>query len=922
MTDRRKRAKDGPNSDPMKEMRDRYERAVEADRDNRESAVADLQFVTIPGHTWDEEQRKARKGRACYEFPILRSHWRQVVNDQKKARPGIKVRAVEDGDSKGAELRQGLIRNIESVSNAERAYDRAFELITAAGMGSWRVTTKYSTDDAWDQDLRIQSIQDPLTSVWHDPDAKEPDLRDQRFCFVEEAISRDEFKRRWPDAQEIDFESSGPYDNWFAKDTVRIAEYWRLEPVTKQLLLLSDGRTVDKADLTPEAVQQMMAEGVTVTRERACKSHKVVMSIVSGAEELEGPLDTVFDRIPIVSVFANRFYIEGRWHWCGMVRFSRDPQKLINYNLTTAQEVVAKQPKAPYLLTPKMLEGAGVKGMWDRSNSIDAPYLPYTPDPQAPQGRPVRESPPDMPAAFTMLTQISVDMLKASDGIFDASVGAKSNETSGKAIIARQREGDTATFDYQDALSFGIQTTGEILLAALPKVYDTPRMIRVLGKDGAEDLVAINNGDGVSDLSVGKYDVTVTRERACKSHKVVMSIVSGAEELEGPLDTVFDRIPIVSVFANRFYIEGRWHWCGMVRFSRDPQKLINYNLTTAQEVVAKQPKAPYLLTPKMLEGAGVKGMWDRSNSIDAPYLPYTPDPQAPQGRPVRESPPDMPAAFTMLTQISVDMLKASDGIFDASVGAKSNETSGKAIIARQREGDTATFDYQDALSFGIQSTGEILLAALPKVYDTPRMIRVLGKDGAEDLVAINNGDGVSDLSVGKYDVTVTTGPSYDTQRMEYVDALTQLSTGNPAIAAGVPDLIVGALDFPKAEEAAERLKLLLPPPILQAMSQGKDVPPQVAQAMQQAQQLGEQAELMMQQAQKAMQEVEQEQAGVGAEKAQVAAQKSMIAADIRVAQADFDKQRAEFETMVARFETMVARTQATQANEEPKEGAL
>jgi hypothetical protein len=672
--EQRKKGKDAQNSDPMAEMRKRYERAVEADRTNRDNALDDLRFVTVPGYQWDDAQRKARKGRACYEFPILRSHWRQVVNDQKKARPGIKVRAVEDGDSKGAELRQGLIRNIESSSNAERAYDGAFELMTAGGMGSWRIVTSYSSDDAWEQDIRIKPIADPLTSVWHDPDAKEPDLRDQKYCFVEESIPRDEFKARYPKAECVDFDSAKRYGDWFQQDHVRIAEYWRLVPATKTILLLSDGRSVDEAEITPDQAQQMMANGVTVARKRQCKGHKVVMSIVSGAEELEGPHDTVWTRIPVVSIFANRFFIEGKWHWCGMVRFSRDPQKLLNYNLTTAQEVVSKQPKAPYLVTPKMLEGEGVKAMWDRANAIDAPYLPYTPDPQAPQGRPVREAPPDMPAAFTMLTQISVDMLKASDGIFDASVGAKSNETSGKAIMARQREGDTATYDYQDSLAFGIQTTGEIILSALPKVYDTPRMIRVLGKDGAEDIVQINNGDGVNDLSAGKYDVTVT-----------------------------------------------------------------------------------------------------------------------------------------------------------------------------------------------------------------------------------------------------TGPSYDTQRMEYLDALTQLSQGNPAIAAGVPDLIVGAMDFPKAEEAAERLKLLLPPPIQQAMAQGKDMPPEIIQARAQIEQ-GMQA---VQERMAALDQVEAElmqdkakadsaKAGLDAQVAEIQNQRELLAAAIK-------QGKTEMENMHLRWELQQTRAQAAQSAKEASE---
>ena len=605
MKEKRKAAKDGGNStDAMKEMRERYERAVEADQENRSLAIDDLKFVTVPGNQWDDAQRKARRGRPCYEFPILRSHWRQVVNDQKKARPGIKVRPVEDGDVKGAELRQGLIRNIESRSNAERAYDAGFELLAASGFGAWRITTEYSEDDSWDQDICIRPIPDPLTSVWFDPDAKEPDLRDAKWAFVEEIMSRDRFKELYPNAEVIDFESARNFGDWFREDTVRVAEYWRLEPITKTLLLLSDGRTIDKAELDEQSIAELQAQGITIQRERQCKTHKVVSSIVSGAEEIDGPYESVFSRIPIVPVFANRHFINGRWHWCGMVRFSRDPQKLLNYNFTTGQEILAKQHRATPIVTPKMLDGEGVKAMWDKANVSDFPYLPITPDPLMPGGLPHYLTPPPVHAAFAQFGQLAIDMLKASDGIFDASVGARSNETSGKAIMARQSEGDTATFDYQDALNFGIQSTGEIILSALPKVYDTPRSMRVLGKDGAEDFVQL-------------------------------------------------------------------------------------------------------------------------------YQPL----------------PD----------------------------------------------------------------GKVL----------------------------------NDLSAGKYDVTVTTGPSYDTQRMEFVDALVQLSQGNPVIGQAVPDLIVGSMDFPKADEAAERLKMLLPPPVQQAMAQ-KDQSPAVMQLQAQMQQMQQAAQAQIQ----------------------------------------------------------------------------
>ena len=666
MKEKRSKAKDGLNDDPMKEMRERYERAVEAERENRLKAIEDYRFVAIPGNQWDESQRKARKGRPCYEIPILRSNWRQVVNDQKKARPGIKVRPVEDGDKEGAELRQGLIRNIESRSNAERVYDKAFELLTASGFGCWRVSTAYSTDDAWDQDIVIEPITDPLTSVWFDPDAKHDDCRDAEYCFVEETLSHEAFERRYPKAKAVDFESiisSRKYGDWFGEKSVRIVEYIRREPITKTLLLLSDGRTVD-AEQAVQMAKQLAMEGITVVRERTVNTHRVVSSICTGAEEIEGPNDLIFDRIPVIPTYANRHFVDGTWQWCGMVRPARDPQKLANYNITTGQEALSKQHKAVPIVTVKMLEGANVKALWDSSNAVDVPYLPFTPDPTMPGG-PNFLSPPPVHASFVQFGQMSIDMVKMATGIYDASIGARSNETSGRAIIARQNEGDTATFDYQDALSFSIQSTGELILSALPKVYDTPRVVRVLGIDGREKQVQLYQED-------------------------------------------------------------------------------------------------------------------------------------------------------------------------------------------------------------------------------------------------QNGNKLNDLSAGKYDVTISVGASFDTQRMEFVDAIQAMSQGNPMVAAATGDLVMKAMDFHGSDEAAERLKLLLPPQIQQAMASGDNMPPEAIAAMQQAQQAMQAAQQQMAQAQQMLGELQQEKSDTEAERAKVDAAKKEIAAEIKVAEAELSAKRAELEAAIAKFEARIA----------------
>jgi hypothetical protein len=260
----------------------------------------------------------------------------------------------------------------------------------------------------------------------------------------------------------------------------------------------------------------------------------------------------------------------------------------------------------------------------------------------------------------------------------------------------------------------------------------------------------------------------------------------------------------------------------------------------------------------MLEGAGIKEMWDKSNAVDVPYLPYTPDQMVPGG-PQFLSPPPVHASFVQMGQMSIDLVKMATGIYDASVGARSNETSGKAIQARQNEGDTATFDYQDALNFGIQSTGEILISALPKVYDTPRAMRVIGKDGSEKMVNLyeetQDGSKANDLSVGKYDVSISVGPNYDTQRMEFVDALTQIGQGNPMVQQATADLVMKASDFPGADEAAERLKMLLPPQI-QQMLNSEDESPAVMQLKAQIQQMEQQAQEHMQAIQQEIQQLQ------------------------------------------------------------------
>jgi hypothetical protein len=509
--------KDGDEDELLTTVRTRFKRCVDADSDLRQKAQDDLKFAFVEGHQWDEQTKRARGLRPCYEYNKTRQHIRQVTNDQRQNRPAIKIRAVEEGDKDTAETLQGLIRNIESVSNAERAYDTAFEIAVAGGFGGWRVVAQYADDDAFDQELLIKEVRNPF-SLYLDPGAQEWDRRDALYGFITEVLSEGEFKLRYPDAKISSFDGDNEWaDQWYFDEKVRVCEYWYKKPYTKTICLLSSGETVDKEEVTAVLDELQAERGVTVVREREVQCMRVYQCIVSGAEILSKPVEWKGKFIPIIPVWGDLVNIGGRDLYSGMVRFSKDAAKGYNFTRTMAVESAAAAPNVPWLVTTKMLEG-GLQKYWEAANTESFPFLAYNHDPKVPQG-PRREPPPQVSQGLIALAQLDNDDLKATMGQFDASLGAKGNETSGKAIIARQREGDNANFNYIDNLGRAIKYTGEILVDLIPHYYDTPRTIRVLGEDGAEKYVKLYNEVldkqtqqvvKVNDLSRGRYDVTVT----------------------------------------------------------------------------------------------------------------------------------------------------------------------------------------------------------------------------------------------------------------------------------------------------------------------------------------------------------------------------------------------------------------------------
>lgn len=495
------------------EIMKRFDAAMTADRGNREDAADDLRFVA--GDQWLDAVRRQREaqGRPVLTINRMPQFIRQVTGDMRQSRPSIKFAPVDDkGDVEVAKIYNGLTRQIERQSRADMAYTLAFQGAVSCGIGHFRITTEYAPDAVTEQDIFIRAIQSSLAVVW-DPNAKEVDRSDARYCFVVEGMSRDAYKERWPDAGEssvADGDLSHSALFWQTQDEVRVAEYWYRRPVKRTLAQTADGQVLDLTEIRKELHQFL-----DIVARREVDSFDVEMVMVSGDAVLEGPYRFPVPHIPIIPVIGEETIVGTRVIRSGLIRHAKDPQRLYNIWRSSAAESIGLAPKAPYLVTPAMIKS--FEGLWNRAGEAPLPYLIYNPDQTAPGGKPERIAQPQPPSAMWQEAKIAADDMQATTGIYDASLGARSNETSGKAILARQREGDTSTYHFFDNLTHAIQRAGTIIGALIPKIYDTERVVRLLNEDGSEAWARVNQrvidgADGrpviINDLTVGKYDVT------------------------------------------------------------------------------------------------------------------------------------------------------------------------------------------------------------------------------------------------------------------------------------------------------------------------------------------------------------------------------------------------------------------------------
>lgn len=505
----------------------RYEYGLEKTSHNRETARKDIRFAAASPDNpwqWDEQDLSARKGRPTLTINKMPQHIRQVTNDIRQNRPAIKYRPADSkADPEVANILMGLVRHIESNSDADAAYDTAYDNQVTHGTGYVRVLADYVSESSFDQDIFIRAVPKPLDCV-DDPDAVDFAGADRKFFFIPEELTEEEFKAQYPNAEPIDwnFEKDS---NWFSGDKkVKVAEYFELCTRQKKLTLWDNGAVSFEGEPMPQGALAPMLNAKGKPKTRMAEQSYVMWRKINGKEVLEEQ-EFPCKWIPVARFWGNVAFIDGKVYVSGLVRNAKDSQRMYNVAQSAIVERVMQAPKAPWVAPVDAIEG--YEGIWKTANTGNHAFLPYNhvDDNSNPIPSPTRTQPAVVEAGLQQVAMGASDDIKSETGQYDASLGQKSNETSGKAIMARQREGDIATFHFVDNGARGVKHLGRIILDMIPRVLDTKRVARILGEDGEaanatldpnlqEPMQEQKRDDGeierIFNPGVGTYDVYAT----------------------------------------------------------------------------------------------------------------------------------------------------------------------------------------------------------------------------------------------------------------------------------------------------------------------------------------------------------------------------------------------------------------------------
>ena len=514
-----------PNFDNLNDVKTLLSEAQEAEEDNRSEIREVTHFLQKSDGQWEPSIVQKMSGRPRYTFDKCNPIVDAIAGEMEQAEFGIKVRPITGDASKDtASILNGLIRSIQNNSNAKHVFNSAGRKMVSSGFDAWRVTHDWGDTDSFEQDLFIRKIANAVDRVWFDPGAEMQDMSDAQWAFVLQALTKNEYNERFPEGSGQSVGDSRSADVYYYKaDYVIVGEFIWKEPITKELVLMSNNAVYEADDKFNQIVDELAQQGINEIRRRKRKSHKVVTRLFDGSVWLTKKQDTVFDYIPVIPVYANFDISENKVIYRGAVNNLMDAQRVYNYAQSRATEEGALAPRAKYWMTREQAQ-SDLKTLQTMNTNADPVQLYTHVDGHA---SPYWSGGAQINAGLQQTAADMANNIVQSSGIFAANQGNSPNQ-SGYAIELQQNKGDNSTIKYFNSMEIGICQTARVIIGAIPKVFDTKRTVRILGEDGSSKMETINDRIydeqtsewvEINDLRKGKYDVVCEVGPAFKSRQ-------------------------------------------------------------------------------------------------------------------------------------------------------------------------------------------------------------------------------------------------------------------------------------------------------------------------------------------------------------------------------------------------------------------
>jgi hypothetical protein len=509
--------------DIIEKARDWFQTSSQAEEENRIRAQDSIDFRV--GDQWDksvlEQREKDRLPSIVFnQCDVLIS---RVASNIIANLPFMTVAPEEEDDLLGARSVHKIIKHIERVNDAETIYQNLAEDTLDGGFGYYRIYTKFSDYDTFDQEIVMESIPNRFT-VYYDPTAKKDTYEDAKYVIITEMVEREDFIDQYGEDKWDDFYSSDvngtEHEQWFFDNKVRVAEvYWK-EPVKRKRLRLLNVISGNELVINEDEVEKLtlLAEnGYEIIDEREDESFVVMWAKVTGTDFLEEKIEIPSDFIPVVKAVGKRENVRGKEQLYSLIDNVKAPQQLLNYTLTTETIMVSMQPKATWIAPEDLVEG--YEAEYRDSHHEDVGLLMFKRNPAFPGDKPELLPPPRSSQGYLNLIEFANQQIENTSGVTEALLGKKSNEVSGRAIQSRAAGSEMVNAVFGRNVLKAIAYGGRILVNMIGKVYnDVDKVVRVLGKNDGFEYISINNlvidpktGDVniLNDVSKNKYDYVV-----------------------------------------------------------------------------------------------------------------------------------------------------------------------------------------------------------------------------------------------------------------------------------------------------------------------------------------------------------------------------------------------------------------------------